>query len=294
MTVTAVKPSAEATPPSVHYEMYGGDVTLSFDPEDHQYFARSEKEDFGRVVSSTQVLNNLAKPALQYWAVNETVDYIEEQWEPGRAYDEVEIDEILSDSKDARFSASGKAKKIGTLVHDWIEEYVNAKVEGKSVEILDPGQTPVSRDDMKSLTLPHNTDAQSAIHQFLNWTFGNDIEWIGAEQRAFSRKKRYAGTYDADAIVNGERVLLDWKTSKRIYDEYPLQTAAYVYAREEEGHHNRICHGMDEVRYDQMMILRIPKREGQKFELWRSDSREQIVRLARIFHSLLKVHRWNS
>lgn len=279
--------SQNAPPNAADIEMYGGDVVLSFDPDDHVYYAASEDEDFGALISTTQVLDNLAKPALQYWAVNETVDYIEENWEPGRAYDEVEIDNMLQKAKKARFSSSGKATKIGSMVHDWIESFVISKSEGQDVEILEPGKEKEGDVETAFLTLPFNDKAQAAIQQFLNWEEDKEIEWIGAEQRAFSLGKRYAGTYDAEALIDGDLVLIDWKTSKRIYDEYPLQTASYVYAREEESYHVG-----DRIMYDRMMILRVPKNGGE-FEALEIDDRQEIKKLVRVFFSLLTVHNWN-
>lgn len=204
-------PSTHAPGSAIHTEMYGGDVTLSFDEGDHEYFARSEKKDFGKVVSSTQALDKLAKPGLRYWAVNETIDYIENRWDPGQEYDEIEIDEILSDAKNARFKSSGRAKKIGSVVHEWIEEYVQANAEGRSVTVVGPNQGEVDTKHVRDISLPYNEKAQDAIKQFLSWTEDHEITWLAAEQKAFSRGKGYAGTYDADAVIDGKRTLIDWK-----------------------------------------------------------------------------------
>ncbi|CAM5407445.1 hypothetical protein SMICM304S_08777 [Streptomyces microflavus] len=40
----------------------------------------------------------------------------------------------------------------------------------------------------------------------------------------------YAGSFDAIARIDGEVVVLDWKTSKAVYDSVALQLAAYRYA----------------------------------------------------------------
>lgn len=286
-------PSTHAPGSAVHTDMYGGDVTLSFDEGDHEYFARSEKKDFGKVVSSTQALDKLAKPGLRYWAVNETIDYIENRWDPGQEYDEIEIDEILSDAKNARFKSSGRAKKIGSVVHEWIEEYVQANAEGRSVTVIGPKQGEVDTKHVRDISLPYNEKAQDAIKQFLSWTEDHEITWLAAEQKAFSHGKGYAGTYDADAVIDGKRTLIDWKTSKRIYDEYPLQAAAYVYAREEESAWKAKRYGADRTRYGQMMILRVPKTGGE-FEIWQEDSRKRMARLAEVFQSLLDVYKWDN
>lgn len=281
-------PSSEAPASAEQIEIYGGDVTLSFDSGKHKYYARSHEKDYGHIDSSTQILKTLAKPALLYWAVNQTIEYLEENLEPGRAYDEVEIDQLLSKAKSARYRTSNEALKIGTVVHDWIEKYIQAKIEGKSVGVIAPDQKEVNTDMVRDLSLPFNDQAQSSIQQFLAWEDTHDVEWVATEQRAFSKHHGYGGTYDADAFVDGKRSMVDWKTSKGIYESYWLQLGAYVYAREEELHYLG-----EDVKYDQALILRVPKTGGE-FEAGLIGSREEITELAKVFLALYRVHQWNS
>jgi hypothetical protein len=50
------------------------------------------------------------------------------------------------------------------------------------------------------------------------------------EETVWSDTHRYAGSFDAIATIDGETVLLDWKTSKSVYDSVALQLSAYRYA----------------------------------------------------------------
>lgn len=51
---------------------------------------------------------------------------------------------------------------------------------------------------------------------------------IGQEVQLVSEQHGYGGTLDAPCLDrDGKYVLLDWKTSKSIYDEYLLQVSAY-------------------------------------------------------------------
>jgi len=68
---------------------------------------------------------------------------------------------------------------------------------------------------------------------FENWKNKNNIIIEAVEQHLWSDKYKYAGTCDCIAIINGKRVLCDWKTSKGIYPEYVLQIAAYFHAFKE-------------------------------------------------------------
>lgn len=54
------------------------------------------------------------------------------------------------------------------------------------------------------------------------------------ERRIIHPEFRYAGTVDAVAEINGRLGILDIKTSKAIYRDYNLQTAAYFDALKEE------------------------------------------------------------
>jgi len=62
-------------------------------------------------------------------------------------------------------------------------------------------------------------------------------EIIDVEQRVYSPSLRVAGTYDLYAKIDGQLVVIDWKTSKRIYDSHHLQAAAYEGMRRELGQH---------------------------------------------------------
>lgn len=65
---------------------------------------------------------------------------------------------------------------------------------------------------------------------FDDWRKGHDILSQSLEQRLWSEKYKYAGTCDFIGILDGKLMILDWKTSRGIYDEYWLQMAAYVQA----------------------------------------------------------------
>jgi hypothetical protein len=53
------------------------------------------------------------------------------------------------------------------------------------------------------------------------------------ETTVYSYRHGYAGTFDAILRVGRKNVLVDWKTSNSLHEEYKLQTAAYKYAIQE-------------------------------------------------------------
>ncbi|GAA3018482.1 hypothetical protein [Streptomyces fulvorobeus] len=55
-------------------------------------------------------------------------------------------------------------------------------------------------------------------------------EFLHLEETVWSDAHQYAGSFDAIARIEGEVVMIDWKTSKAVYDSVALQLAAYRYA----------------------------------------------------------------
>ena len=73
--------------------------------------------------------------------------------------------------------------------------------------------------------------AVDALMEFLRNTH---VTPLLVEERLVSRRHRYAGTVDLVAEVNGVVGVVDIKTSKAVYRDYGLQTAAYAEALRED------------------------------------------------------------
>ena len=164
--------------------------------------------------SVTTILGQLDKPALTYWAANCAVDYIEEH------IDKIQnprgphtIADILGGARTAFKSASTAAKSIGTEVHHMIEDYIRT------------GEDPSVSSDA----------AANAFLAFLEWESKNNVRWIASEITLYHRHIGYAGTADARAVINDHEYIVDFKTSKAVYDEYRVQLAAYKAAAEDSG-----------------------------------------------------------
>ncbi len=98
-----------------------------------------------------------------------------------------------------------KAGDIGTLVHAIIEARLNDKPQ----------------------PLPEDEAAARAVKAFLRWEKQNKIQILEQETQLVSEEYGYGGTLDAVGFVDGEHILLDWKTSKGVYKNYLLQLGAY-------------------------------------------------------------------
>lgn len=100
---------------------------------------------------------------------------------------------------------------IGTYVHERIERYFNGKDPKENEKIFDV-------DIEKKVNERYNI--------FLIWNKGCDPKPIKIEESY--NNNRYGGTVDAILEINGEVVLVDFKTSKKPYSIYFLQLGGYL------------------------------------------------------------------
>lgn len=77
--------------------------------------------------------------------------------------------------------------------------------------------------------------AENSFLKWLDWKKRHTIEPILTEKPLVSEKYRYGGIIDCYAKVDGCPTLVDFKTSKAIYDEMWYQVAAYKQMLEEDG-----------------------------------------------------------
>lgn len=171
---------------------------LVFYPRSHRY-----KLDGAWVPGVTTILSKgIAKPFLVDWAAKEVARF---------AADHLEVISALEDA-DARFDLlktahnrhRDKAAVRGTDIHGLAEKLLH----GEAVEIPE------------------------AIEGYVNGYVRFLNDWqptpVLTERPCASRTHWFAGTPDAIVTLpSGERLLMDWKTGKRVYGEVALQLAAY-------------------------------------------------------------------
>lgn len=226
------------------HELYGGDITLKFDPTKHLYWANEKK-----ALSVTGIIGVINKPALIQWAANQASTYWKENIKVGDVVDEVAREELYESGRYAHRRFAKKAADIGTLAHNWIEKHIK-------------GEKPA---------LPVNKMVRTAVEAFLAWEKENDVKFHESEIKIYSKKYKYAGTMDFEATVNGKLVIGDIKTSSGIYSEMRFQVAAYRQAREEETGN----------KYDHQVIVRIGKKlvnDKPDFEIQEFDDFKQDIK----------------
>ena len=182
----------------------GTEKTLNFREDKHWYSV-----DGDYVPSVTTILNVISKPALMPWAVKMGAEWFRDNRKDYLKGD-IKLDDMVKGIKGAYRKKSQAALNIGEEVHAWCEQAIKFK--------LGVGTMP---------SMPENEIVRESIENFRDWTKENDVKWLSSEEKVYNRKYKYAGTVDAIAEVNGVFGVIDFKTSKRLYDEYDLQVSAY-------------------------------------------------------------------
>jgi len=137
--------------------------------------------------------------------------------------------------------ARDKAADAGTLGHDLIEDFILGKDEKEN--LLDG----IDKDLVSKAT--------QAFQAFLLWFESVSLEIVDTEMALVSEVYRFGGTPDAiGKTPTGGIVLLDWKTSNRIYADYLIQLACYARLLEE----NKVV----DRKVERFHLLRVGKEFG--------------------------------
>jgi hypothetical protein len=211
---------------------------IDYNDDKHEY----KRKDNGKLMAGISSISGvLPKPFLIQWAASECSNYMLENLEADKTYKQAEIDEMCKLAKTAHRRKSKEACDIGTEIHGHIEDLIN----GKRVTPSACSSEAVVR----------------AIKEFCKWEEQNKAKWLACEMLVCDMDNDIAGRLDAVADINGERALIDFKTSNSIYPEYHLQTAGYLHCLKYMGR---------EVKH--RMILKIPKTDKKK--VWHPETRK--------------------
>lgn len=168
-----------------------------------------------------------------------------------------EIYQIIQDNKEQGASAIANAvwtsiftgtgedyaddqRNIGSHIHWLIEQHLSGHDVGKVEEPF-----------------------TYAWGQFLEWQKLHTIEVLpeGLELELVSLTHRFGGTIDCVATIDGQLEIVDWKTSSGIFNDYPVQVAAYRALWNSN---------MPDRPINSARIIRIPKKEWNVYKDKRS------------------------
>lgn len=201
---------------------------------------KPEPDDL-RLWSVTTIIGVLDKPALMYWAAEETARAAltnEATWRAMR--DEQGDDEAIKWLRDARFRRPKdllSAASMGSVVHRACEEYalsgVRPDLDRLATFVL--GEAPKMNADA---VRGEASQVVLFLDRFDDWCSQFQPSYQATEVAVFSPTYGYAGTVDAFLTIDGVRFIVDYKSSRTSVDNqgkprkpYPeqvgLQLAAY-------------------------------------------------------------------
>lgn len=160
-------------------------------------------KDGQKLPSVTTILGILNKPALVPWAANAACDYILANLDAKETHTSIYLHSVVEAARKNYRTIGRQAMDIGSTVHEIVHGYLKTGTEPK----ID--SEPVL----------------AGFLAFLEWVDTHKVEPFESEITVYG--DGYAGTTDLVAFVDGKLTLVDMKVSKGIYDEYPLQIAAY-------------------------------------------------------------------
>jgi hypothetical protein len=165
-------------------------------------------KDGTRVIGTTTCIGRFKESGgLMWWAC-----------EQGKAIERGEISHMYEKRDDAA--------DIGTATHFLVFRHIHGlpNLDLEKVEILDMGDdgTTVLNDDYRQAM-------QSGFDAYIQWERMTKLEITHQEIQLVSTIYKFGGCPDAVGIIDGLPCLLDWKTSKRVYQDFLIQIAAYGY-----------------------------------------------------------------
>jgi hypothetical protein len=160
----------------------------------------------------TTILNKgLPKPQLVYWSAKTVAEYVADNFDTVNELRSMGREPMVAALKSTPWESRDKAAARGTEVHALAE----AIMHGNEAQV--PGELSGYVQGYVQLI-----DAWQIVPVLTEKVIGNRT-WL------------YAGTFDAIVDIGagpyaGQRMLLDWKTSKGVYPETACQLAAYQHA----------------------------------------------------------------
>lgn len=180
-------------------------MTLKFSPRAHRYWLDGKPTPG----VTTIIGKGVPKPAIPYWAARTVAEHVADNLHHLDSWATMGRDSLVAALKQTPWTRRDEAAIRGTDIHALAEQIIH----GQPAEVPD--------------------HLVAHVEGYVAWLDEFDVEPIWTEKSVASRTHRYAGRPDFVGRIGAlgdETWLLDWKTSKGIYGETSLQTAAYARA----------------------------------------------------------------
>jgi len=233
----------------------------------HTKDERIYETPLGNLPSVTTIIGQLDKSGpLMGWAVKTMAEYLKAlaDKDGNILIKKADVEDIFKKAKAYHKEVSQIAKDIGSEVHNAIEVHLKGQkvnLEGQPKEVL------------------------KGYDAFLTWEKENELNVVATERKVCS-KLLYAGTLDLIAELKGVLYLVDFKTSKAIYDDYVMQVAAYRCASEYGMYCDNGKWKESAIDIRHAGILRLDKTTG--LPEWKTYDMDTINKAMSMFTDLLK------
>ncbi len=193
------------------------EITQKTDPSGQRvYLIEGDSDLTGQSLPSvTTILQTVVnKPGLLNWARSSTLRAVDKTIRTKFLSDGVitipenQMNSILNGSKERQEEERLTASRYGTIAHELLEQ-------------LSQGKSPDIPDEFAFL-----------VESWREWVLRTEIIFEHTEGYVY-HTGGFAGSFDVIGSIAGEKVLIDYKTSKGIYAEYALQQGGYKLAYEE-------------------------------------------------------------
>lgn len=232
---------AKIVQPEESFDLYNGRVKLLYRDSSHRYRVSVDGGKPTHASNVTTILNVLNKPAIKPWAIRITCDYIEENIRKLVEQDSFSVQDVFKIIERARTWAETKreeAADIGTSAHDWIRDYWRAVIRKTDIP-----------------PKPEERQPRNCIENALDFFSKHKMVPVAVEEPLYSLETGVCGRPDWIGYVDDEFSIVDYKSTKALWPECPVQMTPYAKIYEE-------MHGLlPKVRYG----LRMDK-EGGDFE----------------------------
>lgn len=172
---------------------------LTFDERTHIY-----RMDGKRVRSVTGLLGDGLPKDLTRWAARTVAEYVADHPEVWQDISTLGREPVVAALAATPFQKRDEAAARGTDVHAYAEDIIH----GREVEVP--------------------AHLAGYVNGYVRWLDEFAVEPLLVERQVGNRKHWYAGTMDAVVtLASGETLLVDLKTSARIYGSHAVQLAAY-------------------------------------------------------------------
>jgi hypothetical protein len=203
--------------------------------------------------STTTIIGALAKPGLIKWAADMAAERAMGVISNRIQTAPMRPDQVQRWIADASNDSRNKAAKLGSRVHDYVEQYI-------------AGNEPSPDKDIEGYAKQWDRFVREYAPRFTH-----------SECTVFNRSHAYAGTLDGVAAIGGQgrsrshNVLFDIKSGNNIYGSVALQLAAYRYG-EFIGHVN----GIDELPMPEVMAGAVLHLRPRSYKFIRVDISKKV------------------